>query len=159
MAPTGQYDKTRLISIGTDRWAVKPELGISYLRKKWNFDFYSGVWLFTENKAFFPGSSTRRQDPLPTLQGHISYTFRQRMWVAFNSTWYEGGASHVNDGPATGRLNNSRIGATLSIPIGKKQSLKIAYSRGATARSGTNFSALGVAWQFLWFDRRRSPGS
>ena len=44
-APTGQYDKTRLITIGTNRWAVKPELGTSYLRKNWDFDLYGGVLL------------------------------------------------------------------------------------------------------------------
>jgi len=153
-APSGQYDPTRLISIGTDRWSFKPELGISYPRKKWNFDFYTGVWLFTDNSAFFPGTSTRQQDPVTTLQAHVSYTLRRRLWAAFDSTWYAGGASHVNNGPPSSRLSNSRVGATLSVPIGKSQSLKIAYSRGATARVGTNFSTIGVAWQLLWFGRR-----
>ncbi len=152
-APTGQYEKTRLITIGTNRWAFKPELGISYPRKRWDFDFYTGVWLFTENSSFYPGNSTRRQDPLPTLQAHVSYTVRPRLWVAFDSTWYGGGASHINDGPPSGQLNNSRIGVTLSLPMGKRQSVKIGYGVGATARSGANFSGVAVAWQFLWFDR------
>jgi hypothetical protein len=156
-APSGQYDETRLVTIGANRWAFKPELGLSYPRKKWNFDFYTGVWLFTENSAFFPGHSTRQQDPLTTLQAHVSYTFRRRLWAAFDSTWYGGGAASVNNGPFTGRQSNSRVGATLSMPIGKSQSVKIAYSRGATARFGSNFSTLGVAWQFLWFDWRRLP--
>jgi len=31
---TGQYDPTKLINIGTNRWAFKPELGISYPLKR-----------------------------------------------------------------------------------------------------------------------------
>jgi len=154
VAPTGQYDKTKLINLGAGRWAFKPELGTSYQLKNWDFDFYTGVWLFSENRAFFPGNVTRRQNPLPALQAHVSYSLRQHMWAAFDSTWYGGGASSLNNGPPTSRLNNSRVGTTLSIPLGTRQSLKISYSRGATARTGANFSALGVAWQFLWFDRR-----
>lgn len=155
VAPTGQYDKTKLVNLGTNRWAFKPELGISYPRGKWNFDFYTGVWLFTENSSFYPGESMRRQDPISTLQAHVSYTIRPRMWLALDGTWYGGGATRVNGGPPTNRLSNSRLGATLSLPMRKSQSLKIIYSRGAVVRSGQNFSTLGVAWQFLWFDRHR----
>jgi len=154
-APASQYDKTKLVNLGTNRWAFKPELGISYPRKKWYFDAYTGVWLFTENRSFFPGQSMRRQDPLSSFQAHVSYTIRPRMWLALDGTWYGGGATQVNGGPPTGRQSNSRTGATLSLPIGKSQSLKIGYSRGATVSRGSNFTSLGVAWQFLWFSRHR----
>jgi hypothetical protein len=156
-APASQYDRSKLISLGTNRWAFKPELGISCPWRRWYFDFYGGVWFFTENRAFYPGESTRRQDPLSSFQAHISYTLRPRMWLAFDSTWYGGGATYTNDGPPTGRQSNSRGGVTLSLPMGKRQSLKIACSRGAIVRSGENFSSLGVSWQFLWFDRHGLP--
>jgi hypothetical protein len=29
-APSGQYNNTKLINLGTNRWAFKPELGVSY---------------------------------------------------------------------------------------------------------------------------------
>ena len=29
-APTGQYDGTKLINVGTNRWAFKPEVGLSH---------------------------------------------------------------------------------------------------------------------------------
>lgn len=153
-APTGQYDKAKLVNLGTNRWSFKPELGLSYPWKKWYFDFYGGVWFFTTNGSFFPGESMRRQDPLPALQAHVSYTIRPRMWLALDSTWYGGGASRVNDRPPSDRLNSARLGATLSVPMGKRQSLKVSYSKGAFAQRGGNFSTLAVAWQFLWFDRR-----
>jgi hypothetical protein len=152
-APASQYDPTKLVNLGTNRWAFKPELGLSYPWRRWYFDAYGGVWFFTENNAFYPRRSTRRQDPLSSFQAHISYTFRPRMWLAFDSTWYGGGATSVNGGPLTGRQSNSRGGLTLSLPMGKRQSLKVAYSRGAIVRSGQSFSSFGVSWQFLWFDR------
>jgi hypothetical protein len=156
-APTGQYDPTKLINLGTNRWAFKPELGVSYPVKKFYLDLYAGAWFFTENTRFFPGENVRRQDPLTTLQAHVSYTLRPHLWLAFDSTWYGGGAAHLNGGPAAGRQNNSRLGATFSFPLGKHHSVKIAYGGGVSARTGSNFNTVSLAWQFLWFDRGHRP--
>lgn len=152
-APTGQYDPVKLINLGTNRWAFRPELGVSYPWKKFYFDFYAGAWFFTENDRFFPRDSVKQQDPLTGLQAHISYTVRPRLWFALDSTWYFGGDASVNRQPPTGRQNNSRLGVTCSLPLVKNQSLKIAYSDGVTARVGSKFNSVGITWQFLWFDR------
>lgn len=146
-APTGQYSGKKLINLGTNRWAFKPEVGISYPVKKFYFDIYTGIWLYAANDNFFPGGAKRTQDPLPVVQGHISYTLRRRMWLALDATWYNGGAGHVNDGPAISRQNNSRVGTTFALPISRNQSLKFAYAAGATARAGSNFRTITVAWQ------------
>jgi hypothetical protein len=149
--PTGQYYPTKLINLGANRWAFKPEVGISYPWKKFDFDMYCGAWFFTENSHFFPGEALRTQDPITTLQGHVSYTIRRQMWFAIDGTWYQGGAGYVNAGPPSISQNNTRFGATLSIPLSKRDSLKVAYSAGATARTGSNFDTISVAWQFRWF--------
>jgi len=149
--PTGQYAPTKLINLGANRWAFKPEVGISYPWKKFDFDLYCGAWFFTKNSHFFPGEALRTQDPITTLQGHVSYTIWRQMWFAIDGTWYQGGAGYVNGGPPSISQNNTRFGATLSIPLSKRDSLKLAYSAGATARTGSNFDTFSVAWQFRWF--------
>jgi hypothetical protein len=150
-APTGQYDPTRLVNLGTNRWALKPEVGVSVPVGRFDFDLYAGVVFFTENTSYYPGTSTRTQDPIGTVQLHGSYTFRPGLWVAVDSTWYGGGSARVNDGPPTTRLSNSRVGVTLSVPIGRRQSLKANYSTGASVRAGQDFNTFALAWQFLWF--------
>ncbi len=49
---------------------------------------------------------------------------------------------------------NSRIGATLSLPIGQRHSLKLAGTTGLTTRIGGDFDALAVAWQYVWVENR-----
>lgn len=151
VAPTGQYDPTRLINIGTNRWAYKAELGISEPLRNLVLDCYAGVWWFTDNRSYYPGQSTRSQDPLATLQAHLSYTFRPRLWLAVDTTWYGGGGSSVNHVPANDRQDNSRAGATLSLPLGRAQSLKSFFSTGVSARSGQDFTTWGVGYQVVWF--------
>ena len=156
-APVGQYYRDKLINLGTNRWAFKPEIGVSHPMGRWALDFSGGVWLFTSNDRFYPGSSTRTQDPLFVLQTHASYNVTRRAWVAVDATWYGGADVSVNGGQPASRQNNARVGGTLSLPIGARQSFKLAYSTGASTRTGADFTTVAVAWQCLWFDRPR-PG-
>jgi hypothetical protein len=151
-APTGQYDSSRLINLGLHRWAFKPEVGVSVPVGRWFLDAYFGAWFYTPNDDFYPGDSTRTQKPLTAVQGHASYTFKSRAWVAFDATWYGGGESTVDNGEPSTRQSSTRVGGTGSIPVTRRQSIKIAASTGAAVRTGTNFDTYTVGWQFAWFD-------
>jgi len=107
------------------------------------------VWFFTDNKDFY-GGKTREQAPLGSAQVHVLYTFKPRLWLAVDANYYTGGRTKVD-----GRLNldfqkNSRTGATFSFPLGSRQSLKLAFSRGAYTTIGADFTSLVAAYQYLW---------
>jgi len=149
--PLGQYDGTKLVNLGANRWSFKPEFGVSHAIRKWTIEGYSGVWLFTANDHFYTGDSVRTQQPVVALQGHVSYTARPRLWVAVDGTWYTGGTTSVNGVAKADLQRNSRLGATISLPLGARQSAKIAYSTGATTRIGGDFNTIAVSWQLSWF--------
>jgi hypothetical protein len=152
VTPTGQYFPEKLINLGTSRWAFKPELALSQpVGKRWLIDFYTGLWLFTKNDSYYPGSSVRTQDPMGSFQGHISYNIQPLMWVAFDLTYYTGGRSSIDGIEMNDRQSNSRIGGTLVLPVGKRHSVKFAYSTGAIIRSGADFSTFSVGWQTSFF--------
>lgn len=152
--PLGEYESSKLVNIGSNRWSFKPELGVSVPVGRWFLEGYAGVWFFTDNDEFF-GGVRREQDPLATLQLHASYTFRPRLWFAFDSTWYAGGRSTIAGVENDDRLENTRIGATLSLPIGQRQSLKFTWTDGVTTRIGGDFNTVGVAWQYTWLQASR----
>lgn len=152
VAPTGQFFPEKLINLGTNRWAFKPEIALSQpLGPRWLIDLYAGLWLFTTNHSFYPGTSVRTQEPLAAFQAHLSYNLQPLMWAAINATFYAGGLSSVDGVNMDDRLNNMRIGATLVLPIGDRHSVKIAASKGAVVRIGANFTTVSVAWQSTWF--------
>jgi hypothetical protein len=147
--PVGQYDPDKLINLGANRWSFKPELGVSYPHNRWYFEGYLGVWLFTVNDDFF-GGSRREQDPITSLQTHIVYTLRPRLWLAFDANFYRGGRTTVDGARKADLQSNSRVGLTASVPVGAKQSLKLTWTDGATTRIGSDFTTLDVAWQYTW---------
>jgi len=152
VAPTGQYDPRKLVNLGSNRWAYKPEVGVSRVVNKWTFDGYAGVWLFTQNEKYYPGASVRTQRPILAIQGHTSYTMKPRFWMAFNATWYGGGLSTIDNVSRGSSQRNARVGATLSVPLFQQQSLKVAFGKGAATRIGSNFTTVTATWQFTWLD-------
>lgn len=152
IAPTGQYDPARLVNPGSNRWAFKPEIGISKPRDRWTFEVMGGAWLFTANKEFL-GNSHRAQKPMASFQGSVIYTLRPRMWVSGNATFYRGGSTIINDEANEDRQENARIGATFSFPLNQRQSLKVAWAKGVTTRIGGNLNTIAIAWQYAWFKR------
>jgi Putative MetA-pathway of phenol degradation len=149
--PVGQYDSAKLVNLGSNRWSFKPEIGLSYPTGRWTLDAYAGVWLFTDNESYYPGTSSRHQDPIVALQGHVSYTLGRRAWLAINVTWYAGGRTRVDGGGESDLQRNTRLGATWALPVGARQSLKVAYSAGAATRLGADFRTITAAWQLVIF--------
>ncbi len=152
VAPTGQVFPDKLINIGTNRWSFKPEFAVSHpIGARWLLDAYAGLWLFTDNASFYPGTSVRSQNPIGAFQGHLSYNFQPQLWAAFDATYYVGGATTVNGAGNEDRQSNTRLGATLGLPVGRRHSLRLAVSRGAIVRFGANFTTLSLGWQTAWF--------
>ena len=147
-APTGEYHSDKLINVGTNRWALKPEIGLSHPVGRWTLEAIAGAWFFQDNDDFF-GGHHREQDPLASVQAHVGYTFRPRLWLAFNATYYDGGRSTI-DGDCERRsavelaLRAHAFGAGRA----QRQSLKLNWNDGASTRIGSDFSTWGIAWQF-----------
>lgn len=148
--PTGQYDPQRLVNVGSNRWAFKPELGLSQPIGRWTLEFIGGAWFFGENKNFF-GGARREQKPLATFQSHVVYTLKPRMWIAGNATYYAGGRTVLDDKVNADLQRNSRVGATFSFPFGPNHSFKVAWARGVTTRIGGHLNTFTLGYQYAWF--------
>lgn len=160
VAPTGQYDPTRLINYGVNRWAFRPELGLSRRWGHWVLDAYGAVWFFTTNPEFFshnrfnPGVTSQSESPVALFEGHLSYELKPRLWASLDGNFWNGGRTALNGvkNPAT-LQRSSRVGTTVSIPVTRHQSFKFSYNRGAYIRFGGNYQNVSIAWQYSWLGR------
>ena len=153
--PLSQYDPARLINPGTNRWGFKPEIGVSRRWRRWVADWYTGAWFFTNNGRFFPGQSLRTQAPLGVVEGHLDYYLKPRLWASLDANFWAGNRSTIDGVEKKDQQRNSRIGATLSIPINRHQSVKFSYSQGAYVTIGGDFRTMTVAWQYAWIAQPR----
>ncbi len=161
IAPTGQYDPTKLINWGTNRWSFKPEFGYSQRFGHWILDGYAGAWFFTRNdeywsrNSYYPGTRSLTQNPMAAFEGHLSYDFKTRgLWVSLDGNYWVGGVITAGgvEQPNT-EQRNSRVGFTTAVPVTRHSSLKFSYSNGAYIQYGGNYQNVSVAWQYGWLGR------
>jgi hypothetical protein len=147
--PAGQYDSTKLVNIGTNRWSFKPELGASKALGSLTLEFKAGVTLFTTNDDFFNGNR-RAQDPLYSIGSHAIYNFRSGIWASVDATYFAGGRSTLNGALQNDLQQNWRVGGTLSFPVDARNSIKLYASSGVSARTGNSYDLIGIVWQYRW---------
>jgi hypothetical protein len=148
-APTGEYDGERLINLGTNRWAVKPALGmIVPLHPTWLFEIEVGAWFFGDNDDFL--GETRKQEPIISTEAHLIKRFRPGFWASLDANYYTGGETRIGPDFSDDLQRNARAGLTLVFPLKRRQALRAGYSTGITTRSGGDFDMYTLGWTYLW---------
>jgi hypothetical protein len=147
--PLGQYDPLKLVNFGTNRYTIKPELGVSKTFGQMQLELTGGVLFFTINHDFYNGK-TRSQAPIGSIQGHINYNFKKGIWAALDGTYYWGGHTTVEGVRGDDLQKNTRLGLTVTIPMSIHQSVKITLSTGVSTRTGSDYDVAGLIWQYRW---------
>jgi hypothetical protein len=147
--PLGQFSAERLVNIGNNRWAFKPEVGVVSLFGRWTLELAGGAWLFTRNSEFYRGS-VRSQQPIGSMQVHLHYAIAPRLLVSGNANFYTGGRTTVNGHRNFDLQRNSRVGGTLSRSFSGARTLRVAASHGAVTTVGAAFTSVSVSFQQVW---------
>jgi len=148
-APLGQYDKDKLVNLGSNRWFVKPDIGISKAWGAFALELSTGVFFFSNNNDYLDGK-TLEQDPVYTTQLHGTYNFGRGIWAALSGAYDYGGRTTVDGVKNDDRQDNSRIGATLALPVNRNNSIKLYASSSVHTSVGSDIDLLGIVWQYRW---------
>jgi hypothetical protein len=149
-APLGEYQEGRLINLGTNRWTIRPQIGVVHSWDKWAAELTTSAWIFTDNDDF-GGDQTREQDPLVSIQSHLIYTFRPGLWASLSAA-YGGGAQSTIDGvQANDKTGNFLVSAAIGIPINRRQGFKLAYIHGETNKNtGSDYDSVLLVYSIMW---------
>lgn len=147
--PTGDYDNTKLINIGANRWYIKPEIGMSIPWQKWSFEFTAGVRFFADNDDYLEGS-TLSQDPLWNVQAHVIYDLSPRQWLSVNGNYFFGGETSRDGVSLATQQENSRLGLTWSMALTPNHLLKLLAHKGVVTRIGNDSDTITLAYSYRW---------
>lgn len=149
VAPTGQYFEDRLINLGSNRWAFRPQLGVSHKINTWYIEYAINAWFYTGNDTFWGGNKLEQQ-PIGTFKTHIIKSFSKGIWVALGAGYAYGGRASVNGVKRDTKISTLRIGAIAVVPVHPKHSLKLTLLTARRFEEGADFDSIALTYQFLW---------
>lgn len=150
--PLGQYDETRLINLGSNRWSFRPEIGVSQAFRRWTIEGAGGAWLFTANDANY-GGTVLEQNALYFAKANLIYTFRRGLWASISYGRARGGETIVNGVQKNDLQTNDRLGVTAALPLTRATAVRLNYTNGLATRLGADFNSYSVGYQYSWISR------
>ncbi len=148
--PTGVYDETKLLNLGTNRFTFRPQIGLSHTCGPWTFEIDGEIWLYTDNDEFWNGNHLD-QAPLLATQAHVVYTFKPGLWLATGLAYGDGASATVNGIPKHDTRRNLAFGASVGLPIDRQTGIKIGYIGFRTQENiGTDLDNFIFALSRMW---------
>jgi hypothetical protein len=151
-APTGLYNSNKILNLGSDRWSFKPEIALSHpfgQEQKWQLDAYANAYFFTDNTSYH-GVEILRQDPLPGVEGHISYSFVSSAWVSFDTRYSFRGVTFVNGVNQSNSQQNFSVGSELNVSLNARNALVFGFDRAFVHQNGPASTGFAVRYNFTW---------
>jgi hypothetical protein len=112
--PWGQYDDTRVVNIGMNRWLFKPEIGISEASGPWTLELTAGATFFTDNSDFY-GGSTRAAGPYLFVPGSCDLQLPLGHLGIVDATYFTGGRTTIDGVRGNDFQQNWRLGANTGV--------------------------------------------
>ncbi len=147
--PLGQYDPSRLINLGTNRWTFRAQLGVSHRAGPWFLEAYMSGWFFTANSDFF-GGVRRTQHPFVGFKLHFLRSLGQRVWIGIEGAYGVGGRSVIDGVETDTQISTFRFGATAAWRVAPRHTFRLILGAGARVLRGSDFEAVSLLYQFRW---------
>jgi hypothetical protein len=154
-APTGSYQSNKILNLGTDRWSFKPELAWSHpfgREQKWEFDAYANVSFYTDNTSYH-GKEILRQDPLPGIEGHLSYSFNDNIWASLDTRYSFRGTTTVDGVSQDNAQQNFVLGTEMNISLNPRNTLILEFAKAPVHNNGPAVVGFSVRYDYTWAKR------
>ena len=92
--PTGHYLDDKLINLGSNRFSLRPQIGMQHKHYNWTFEVTGTAFFYTDNTSFFDGNHLEQY--LFLVDGSLEYDFPSGLWVSAGAGIGMGGQSTVN---------------------------------------------------------------
>ena len=151
-APTGLYRPDKILNLGSYRWSFKPEIGLSHPfgpDKKWVFDANANVNFYTDNTAY-RGREILRQQALPGLEAHLSYSFTPNLWASFDTRYSFRGDTFVDGVNQNDSQRNLILGSELNVSLSSRNSLVFEFAKSLVHENGPVFGGIAVKCVHVW---------
>jgi hypothetical protein len=151
-APTGLYDRAKILNLGAGRWSFKPEVALSHpfgSQQKWQIDAYANDYFYTDNTSYH-GREILRQNQLPGFEGHISYSLNSKVWLSADTRYSFRGTTWVNGVDQDNPQRNFILGSEVNVNISSRHSLLFEFAKMLVHENGPALVGFAVKYDYTW---------
>jgi len=146
--PVGHYLEDKLINLGQNRFVFRPQAGVVHTRGRFSYELTGSVFLYTENDAFFDGS-TLAQDGIYALQAHFVYLHSARLWASAGVAYGWGGESTVDGEEKNDRKELTLTALSLGYGLTRRSRIGLTLGLGRTqVDTGLDSETVAISYLF-----------
>ena len=115
--PTGKYDNTSSLNMGTNQWAGKIALPFMQTIGAWKpgsittFEITPAVWFYSGNNNLGVDSQNLKKDPLYSVESHLTQDITPTFFVSLDYMYQNGGAGSANAKGVSPEVNTPKVNA------------------------------------------------
>ena len=147
--PFGRYVEDKVLNVGSNRWNVVGQLGVSRQINRWIIESAIGVSWNSHNDELL-GTRKLEQDPIGLFRATLIYNFSPGLWVGAGAIYAGGGDTTLDGVRRDDRQKNWRAGLAVSIPLAPGRAVSLRVTEGITSRIGAVFSTYSAAYTYAF---------
>jgi len=148
--PTGEYMEDKLINLGGNRFAFRPQIGSTNSFGKWTMEATTQVAFYSDNDDFASGKQLE-QAPLSITHGNLIYDFKQGCWASLSAGFDYGGETTIDGVKKNDNKHDIAWALSFAYPINRNIGFKIVYIGSRTQEStGLDTETVSTALAVYW---------
>lgn len=150
-APTGEYDKTKAINMGNNRWAFTPELGFAWQPGNWTLELYQAATFYTDNDEYM-GDRELSTDPLYEFVQNVTYDIVPRkIWIGLIHSFQFGGETAIDSIDRNDSKRTKTVGAAFVCFISDKCNVLFGIKHDYSVECGPQITQGTIRFNyFVW---------
>ena len=148
--PTGDYDESKLLNLGQNRFVIRPQVGFVHNHGNWTTELTGEIAFHGDNDEFFNGK-TLEQKPMYILIGHVMRSFKPGQWLGVSFGGEYGGENTINGVDKDDTKLNVGWAINYVHPVSRQASIKLTYV-GIRRKELTGFDSntLAISGVYAW---------
>ena len=154
--PTGSYDNTSALNMGTNQWAGRialpfmQTLGAFKPGSTTTLEITPGVWFYSDNADAGRLSQTLKKEPLYSVEVHLTQDMTPTAFVSVDYMYQNGGEGTIDSAVATNKIDADTAGLTFAYMINEQLQFQFRY-QASLAPAEKDFSADITELNFNYF--------
>ena len=152
--PIGEYDETKLVNMGLNRWwgrfalPVKYHFGVFSPGYMSSFELTPSIWVFAENDDFV--GKTLDNDPILQLEAHLTQDFTPSFFGSLDLLYRGGFQSSINGADVGEELDIGNLGFTLNFTTTDNLMIRTSFSSNVFGDEDVDNSILRLQLVYVW---------